>query len=379
MMHSTISTLHLRRESYDLLARLYLDEPSAGLVAALRGLPPFAEHVAPESMADAWLADLAVEYQRLFGMNVYAYESIFVDQELMLNTRATERTARLYHDCGFDSLGARVGAPDYLGLELRLMRDLIAAELHAQASGDAGGVRWARAQQALCLHDHLAGWAPICAHTITRVTTQPLYTLLATLTTELVLSDLDAVPAPVLLPRIALERHLTCCETRPPSDDSDLKPESPISLRPDGSANTEDPRGINTVVRQLITPATTGVLLTRADISGLGRVLQLPVTIGERFQMLRSLFDAAGQFDHLPALLDSLGRLFAEEDKTVAALMAACPTWSGYGQDWRQRIATGQSLIGELGAQAREFYQGTMERSQSTRERANGTGWQNAG
>jgi hypothetical protein len=105
------------------------------------------------------------------------------------------------------------------------------------------------------------------------------------------------------------------------------------------------------------------VLLTRADISALGRALQLPVTIGERFQMLRSLFDAAGQFDHLPALLDSLGRLFVEEDKAVAALTAACPAWSGYGQDWRQRIASGHSLITELHAQARDFYQDTMEGS----------------
>jgi len=360
MIDSATSTLHLRRESYDLLARLYLDEPSADLVASLRGLPPFAEHVPPESMADAWLADVAVEYQRLFGMNVYPYERICVDQELMLNTEATERVAHLYQDCGFDSVGARAGAPDHLGLELRLMRELITAELQAQSSGDADGVRWAQVQQALCLHEHLARWAPICARTIARVATQPLYTVLAMITTELVLSDLQAIPAPVVSPRIALGRQLTRRETRPSSGDSDLGPEWPVPIRPDGGTNAEDARGINAIVRQLITPATTGVLLTRADISGLGRMLHLPLTIGERFQMLRSLFDAAGQFDHVPALLDSLGELFMEEDEAVAALMAACPAWSGYGQDWRQRIASGQSLIAELRAQARDFYQGTV-------------------
>jgi len=360
MMQSTISTLHLRRASYDLLARLYLDEPSAGLVASLRELPPFAEHIPPESAADAWLADVAVEYQRLFGMNVYPYESIFVDQELMLNTRATEQVARMYQECSFDRLGARAGAPDHLSLELRLMHELITAELHAQASGDAAGLRWARAQQALCLHDHLARWAPICAQTIARVTTQPLYAVLATLTTELVLSDFDAVPAPVVLPQIVLERHLTCRETRPCVDDRDLDAESSARLGSGDNVNAEDARGINAIVRRLITPATTGVLLTRADISGLGRRLQLPITVGERFQMLRGLFDAAGQFDHLHALLDSLGELFMEEDEAVAALMAACPAWSGYGQDWRQRIASGQSLIAELRAQARDFYQGAI-------------------
>jgi TorA maturation chaperone TorD len=360
MMDSAVSTLHLRRESYDLLARLYLDEPSADLVASLRGLPPFAEHIPPASAAGTWLADIAVEYQRLFGMNVYPYESIFTDQELMLNTAATERVVRLYHDCGFDSVGARAGAPDHLGVEFLLMRELITAELHAQAGGDADGVRWARAQQVWCLHDHLARWAPICARTITRVTTQPIYTMLAALTTELVLSDVVVVAAPVGLPRIALELHLTRRETRPSSDDNDLDPESPIPIRPDGGANAEDARGINVIVRQLITPATTGVLLTRSDISSLARTLHLPLTIGERFQMLRSLFDAAGQFDHLPALLDSLGRLFVEEDKAIAALMAAYPAWSDYGQDWRQRIANGQSLIAELCVQVRDFYEGGL-------------------
>jgi len=360
MMPSTVSTLRLRRESYELLARLYLDEPSAGLVASLRGLPPFAEHIPPESTAGAWMADVAVEYQRLFGMNVYPYESIFLDQELMLNTRATERIARLYHDCGFDSVGARAGAPDHLGLEFRLMRELITAELHAQASGDADGVRWARAQQALCLHDHLARWAPICAQSITRVTRQPLYTVLAALTTELVLSDVDAIPAPVVLPRIALEHHLTCGETRPSADASDLDAQSRARLGSGENVSAEDARGINAIIHQLITPATTGVLLTRADISGLGRTLQLPIAIGERFQMLRSLFDAAGQFDHVPALLASLGRLFVAEDKVVAALIAACPAWNDYGQDWRQRIASGQSLIAELRTQARDFSQGTV-------------------
>jgi TorA maturation chaperone TorD len=337
-----------------------LEEPGADLVAWLRGLPPFAEHIPPEPTAGAWMADLAVEEQRLFGMNVYPYESIFVDQELMLNTAATERVARLYQDCGCDSVGARAGAPDHLGLELGLMRELITAELQARARGDAGGERWARAQQALCLHAHLARWAPLCARTIARVTTQPLYTLLATLTTELVLSDLDSVPAAVRLPRIALERQLTGRETRPSSDDNGLGPESPIPIRPDGDANAEDARGINAIVGQLIRPARTGVLLTRSDISGLARTLHLPLTIGERFQMLRSLFDAAGQFDHLPALLASLGRLFVEEDKAVVALMAAYPAWSSYGQEWRQRIASGRSLIAELRAQARDFYEGSV-------------------
>jgi TorA maturation chaperone TorD len=151
-MHLTLSGLQARRASYDLLARLYLEELDADLVAYLRGLPPFAEHLPSDAEAEAWLAEGAVEYQRLFGMNVYPYESIFIDRELMLNTAATDHVALLYRICDFDSPVVRVGAPDHLGLELRLMRDLIAAELHAYERGDADGMHWARTQQARCLH-----------------------------------------------------------------------------------------------------------------------------------------------------------------------------------------------------------------------------------
>jgi putative dimethyl sulfoxide reductase chaperone len=354
-MHLTLSGLRARRASYDLLARLYLDEPDAGLVAYLRGLPPFAEHLLSDAEAEAWLAEGAVEYQRLFGMNVYPYESIFIDRELMLNTAATDHIALLYRICGFDSPGVRVGAPDHLGLELRLMRDLIAAELHAHGRGDADGMHWARTQQARCLHEHLVRWAPICAQAVMRVATQPLYAILASLTTELVLSDLEHVPSTGVPPPITLEPYSTHQEPPPSSDDSDLDPESPAPLRPYSGSAYEDAHGINAIVRHLLTPAEVGVLLTRADISGLGRALQLPVAIGERFQMLRSLFDVAGQFEQLDTLLDVLDQLFAQADEHVAALIEEYPAWGEYGVSWWRRIARGRALLSELRAHMEQY------------------------
>src|SRR5688500_15785453 len=109
--------LYARQASYDLLARLYLGEPDVALAQELRELRILLEQPPDEAGLPAWIAELATEYQRLFGMNVYPYESIFVDRELLLNTAAADRVARLYHDCGFDGAAARVGAPDHLGLE----------------------------------------------------------------------------------------------------------------------------------------------------------------------------------------------------------------------------------------------------------------------
>jgi TorA maturation chaperone TorD len=354
-MNLTLSGLRARQACYDLLARLYLDEPDTDLVAYLRMLPPFAEHLPSDAEAEAWLTEGAVEHQRLFEMNVYPYESIFIDCELMLNTAATDRVALLYHDCGFDGPGVRVGAQDHLGLELRLMRDLIADELRAHERGDADGLGWARTQQARCLHEHLVRWAPICTQAVTRVATQPLYATLASLTTELVLSDLEHVSSTGISPPIALDPYATDQKTPPSFDDRDLDRESAARLRPYTGSADDDQHGINAIVRQLLTPADVGVLLTRADISGLGRALQLPVAIGERFQMLRSLFDVAGRFDQLDALLAVLDQLFAQADEHVAALIGDYPAWSEYGVGWRRRNARGRALLSELRAHVEQY------------------------
>src|SRR4051812_30245243 len=180
-----------REATYDLLARLYLAEPDADLVRHLQGLPGFAELLPEEAQLGAWLEEEAAEYQWLFGMNVYPYESIFVDRELMLNTEAADLVAALYRECGFDmrspkSNAQNPGAPDHLGLELALMRDLVAAERQSYASGEDERARRARLLQARLLHEHLARWAPIFALTLKRVARRPLHRLLADLTTEMV-------------------------------------------------------------------------------------------------------------------------------------------------------------------------------------------------
>src|SRR5438876_306845 len=107
-----------RAQLYGLLARLFLDELDQQLALYLRELPGLAEHIPPDAELDAWLADLRAEYQRLLVLNVYPYESIFRDRELMLNTAATQRVAALYAACGCaPAAGLRAGAPDHLGVE----------------------------------------------------------------------------------------------------------------------------------------------------------------------------------------------------------------------------------------------------------------------
>lgn len=327
----------------------------------MRELPGFDELIPPEAELPAWLDELAVEYQRLFGMNVYPYEALFVDAELLLNSAATDRVAELFEEAGFVATGARVGAPDHLGLELRLMRDLIARERRAAAQGDNLAIAAARALQHRCIADHLAVWAPLCCASVIGVTREPLYALLARFTVDLLLGDLEEFGesgAPLTVPAyrpVAIPSGAVPAESE--TEAGELDPESPIPLRPYGGSRGgwddegEEP-GINAVVRRLLTPVESGLFLARAELNRVARGLELPAPVGDRFQMLRGLFTAAGQFDQVVPLVDALSGSVETTRGQVAGWNRQYPAWRKYSDAWQQRLDATSRQLSELRSQA---------------------------
>ena len=325
--------LNARAHVYALLARLYLAEVDADLAAELAVLPGFdalapanpqSSILNPQSSVSAFLTPLAVEYQRLFGLEAYPYESLFVDDDLILNTTATDRIAAFYHEYGFEPTAVRVSAANHLGLELRLMAELAQAEADAEAAGDAARQAWARGMQARCLDEHLACWAPVYALTLARVARQPVYATLAALTAELVAADVGAYG-----------------KTGEGGD----------TLRASRLTHDDDP-GVGDIVRDLLTPARVGLWLCRADIRAVGQALGLPVPVGERVAMLRSLFQAAGQYEQVPALLAALDAVWAGMVATLAALVEQYPGWGGYAAAWQARLADGRTRLAALRREA---------------------------
>jgi TorA maturation chaperone TorD len=324
-----------RLMTYDLLAALYLSEPDAALVGRLRDLPGF-DSVVPaasnEAQMSAWLEEQAAEYYRLFSMNAYPYGSIYLDRDLLLNSAASELVAALYEECGFDASPYSTGAPDHLGVELSLMRDLITAERQAARSGDRASAHRALDRQTLLLGEHLARWVPIYARDAARVTNSALYSLVASLTVELILSDLTWLGG-----------------SRPDSEQERL-PQVAVEASKQGEEQEGD--GINRIVRRLVTPADVGILITRADIGALARGLDLPVPVGDRFGMMRSLLTAAGQFDSLPGLLASLEGLLRHAKAELAEIPAAYPAYAPYAQPWWSRVEAGIALVADMRSQA---------------------------
>ncbi|MBX0330898.1 molecular chaperone TorD family protein [Oscillochloris sp. ZM17-4] len=147
------------------MSRLYLAPPDAALIAELRELPGFAEHIAPQPPTPN-PQPLAIEYERIFGRNVYPYESLYVDRELMLNTDAADRVVELCAASGYGIPARTAGAPDHLGIELGLMAHLLDLEAAALEAGDILEAGRAHELQVSCLRTHLSAWVPVCTRTL---------------------------------------------------------------------------------------------------------------------------------------------------------------------------------------------------------------------
>jgi hypothetical protein len=106
--------------------------------------------------------------------------------------------------------------------------------------------------------------------------------------------------------------------------------------------------GLRDMVKGLLTPCETGLFLAREDIARISRSLDLPAVMGERSYMLETLFQLAGQYELVPALLDQLRQLFREADATYRGWAGEYPGWTSYAQAWCRRVAATQVLLDKL-------------------------------
>jgi len=326
-------------EALRILGHFWLEEIRPDDIATITALPELAETLSRTDTAA--LTDLAVEYQRLFGFNLPPYESVFIDPSVMLLAPATARVQALYRQAGWTApANVRIGAPDHLGLEM-----LALAEIKAKAEAEA---KEELTELVRRLHtEHLALWTPAFILTLRRLNPPPFYATLGDLTLDLLLATLPPNspftihhspftidPFPILPP--------------PPSYDNQGQL-IPPDKREQGIV------GLRDIVKGLLPPCETGLFLTREDIARISRSLDLPAVMGERFYMLETLFQLAGQYELVPALLDQLRQLLTEVDATYRSWAGEYPRWTSYAQAWCRRVAATQDLLSELGSTARNM------------------------
>ncbi len=323
-----------------LLGRLWLHEVRAGDLDAIDAAGGLGAALPGRGPGD--LTDLAVEYHRLFIAGIPPYESVFLDPSAMLGTPATARVVACYRAAGWSPPpDARAAAADHLGLELLALANA------SEAGRDGGAAHALRCA-------HLALWAPVFVLAVRTAAPHPFYRALADRTCALVLDGLpmgawpagvDPLPALPAPPVYAASGD----DPRPPADAAPADDPAPGDPGPgDADAGPSLPA----VVRRLAAPREAGLFLTPDAIADLGRSLDLPVLIGERRRMLSALFQAAGQYDHVPALLDALVARWDAAAMETVDVARACPAWQPVATAWLARLARTRTLLRALAAEA---------------------------
>ena len=283
-----------------------------------RALAVLAEPSAPESAGVARALELgalpaASEYTEIFVFQLYPYASVYLGAEGMLGGEARDRVAGFWR-----ALGQTPPAePDHLSIMLALYAHL--SELETNERDEARRESWRRARAAY-LWEHLLSWLPAY------------------------LSKLDEIATPfyrrwgeILLGALREEAF-------------EMGAPAQLSLHLREAAGLVDPRAGQTkeFLQTLLSPARSGIILVRSDLSRAARTLELGLRAGERKYVLESLLaqDARGVL----AWLAREARAWSERHRRERD--ACAPV----AQAWEEKAAASARLLEELRAAADAEY-----------------------
>jgi TorA maturation chaperone TorD len=320
-----------RSRGYALLADVTARGISDTSLPPLRAVAELAP-LLPDQM-DAAAADAAAaDHYAVFGLNLFAFESVFVDPECRLSGHVTHRVAESCATLGFQPPAGMEA--DALATELSCIAFLCGAEADAWEDRQTGAAEQARRLQRDFLRNHLLVWLPPLCEALARQE-RPVYAALGPLLATLCLDHYgELTPLPALA-------------------SAPVEPTAPSAEGTPSFASLDD-AGIRTIARRLLAPAQSGLFLARSDVTRLARYADLPASFGERAQMLTDLFHAAGHFERLLALLNALDQMAAQAESHHAALEEEYPLVAPFILPWQQRLDATRALLAAMRTVARE-------------------------
>ncbi|WP_168210723.1 TorD/DmsD family molecular chaperone [Persicimonas caeni] len=310
-----------RSRVYHLLGKLFLYGLTDETLPHVRAVDELADalSVFRAQTGELDLDSAAADYQHIFGFNVFAFGSTFLDETARVGGDETERVTDAYLAAGFPVVETGEAA-DHLGVELNFLGFL--ARMESEHTGD--DAEHARRLTRTFLDEHLLAWlAPITV--AIRRQGHPFFTALADLTLEMV------------------------CDHR-----ADLEPPDDQSLRelPEPPDILEDPKtGLRDIGKYLLTPAYSGIYLSRDDIRALSRGGELPAGFGARRTMLNNLLRSAADYDGLTDVLDGLRVLVEQMREAHRAFAKTCPPPAGQmAEMWLGRLDRTEEMLGQIAA-----------------------------
>lgn len=198
-----------RAQGYWLLSRLFLEVPSASMLAELRRMLADADKAAisPELGAlrdavDSALADptaAAVAYTRHLGLgDREAGEPLPFEahvREVRLPGECTQQVAAAMSDAGYGDVAPDAASPDHLGAELRFMAMLCHDEQKCWQDSLSSSATGRLEAQKRFLEQHLACWAPDYCRGLAGRTSNAYLRAVANLAAAVIEEDLAVIAA----------------------------------------------------------------------------------------------------------------------------------------------------------------------------------------
>lgn len=305
----------------DLIRRVLLRGITADLLDDLRSSPALAEAAglqpgAPGSTdLDAW----AAEHYDLFGMNVFPNAAAYLDPSGMLGGAVAESVQAIYRQAGAKPSSPADG-PDHIGNEIGLLLALEPGLDHPVSGGD-GHLK----PLAIRLwQDHLGPWLPPF-HKAVRDHGSPFYAAVVEALLALLSERMPALP-----------------ETAGPAEpEAAVSPEQLIA---------EPETRLRDIAGFLLTPALSGVAISRADIARFGRRTRLPRGFGDRRQMLTNLLRTSAEYDQLTDILQLVDEALHGWVEHYAGYEKRYPSLAPAARRWRRRAEGARALIAGMQA-----------------------------
>lgn len=274
--------------------------------------PPTEETARVAEALELGALPTADEYTELFIFQLYPYASVYLGAEGMLGGEARDAISGFWRALG----EMPPTESDHLSVMLALYARLIELEdAEGEARQRAG---WRRARKAY-LWEHLLSWLPVYLNKLAELA-PPFYRKWGEILMEALLAE-----ALVLGQQESLSLHLRA------------------------SSGLIDPRQSDDAgefCQSVLTPARSGLILTRADLTKAGRKLGMGLRMGERKFILKALLaqDASAIFDWLIEEATIWTKRHREHRETLGGISVA----------WEEKSKAAASLLQELKAAAHE-------------------------
>lgn len=309
--------LGAQSRAYGLMARLLLRGVDDVAWARIRDLPELWPSPDEPPVRD----ELAAEHHATFHLGVFPYAGAFLSPEATAGA-LSDRVSAYYERVGFSPRLDEVAA-DHLGVMLAFLSFATGAQADALEDGKLEIARKLEQTAGEFIESCLLSWMP-SLHVAIESTGATFWA--------------DVVGMALAL--VAEQRGRM------------RQPQRPCELPAAASPLDDEKTGLRGVAEFLLTPALSGLFLSRADISRLGRHHDVPRGFGNRAMMLTNLLRNAVDLGELAALLGTLDSLLTDRARALGKL-ADVHGLHAHAEPWRKRMLATRGVLLTLSDHAR--------------------------